>query len=154
MKNLFVDIRSVIGVNNNDSIELLAFEKAAISNLYKTEKLGYNLFLVVNDELLNKPVIQKAISILNGEFKFNIINNAENINDTEDCLIEKISSELVVKNKQQAKSCFDWNEVFRTRNPRPHAIGQSNLKTQGFQDSFCFAALCRSHHHQQCSSRL
>ena len=74
MKNLFVDIRSVIGVNNNDSIELLAFEKAVIGNLYKTEKLGYNLFLVVNDELLNKPVIQKAISILNGEFKFNIRN--------------------------------------------------------------------------------
>jgi hypothetical protein len=68
---------------------LLAFEKAAIGNLYKAEKLGYNLFLVVNDELLNKPVVQKAISILNGEFKFNIINDAENINDTEDALIEK-----------------------------------------------------------------
>ena len=74
MKNLFVNIRSVIDGSNNDSIELLAFEKAAIGNLYKAEKLGYNLFLVVNDELLNKPVVQQTISILNGEFTFNIIN--------------------------------------------------------------------------------
>jgi imidazoleglycerol-phosphate dehydratase/histidinol-phosphatase len=108
-----VDIRSVVDINNGDGIELLAFKKAAIGNLYKTEKLGYNLFLVINDELLNKPVIQKTISILNGEFKFNIINNAENINYTEDCLIEEINSELIVKNKQQAKACSDWNEIFR-----------------------------------------
>ncbi|HEX5151784.1 MAG TPA: imidazoleglycerol-phosphate dehydratase HisB [Parafilimonas sp.] len=113
MKNLFVSIRSVIDVSNNGNIESLVFEKGAIVNLYKTEKLGYNLFLVVNDELLNKPVIQKAISILNGEFTFNIINNAENVNDKEDALIEKIDSGLIVKNKQQAKSCSGWNEVFR-----------------------------------------
>jgi imidazoleglycerol-phosphate dehydratase/histidinol-phosphatase len=113
MKNLFASIGSVIDVNNNNNVELLAFERAAISNLYKTEKLGYNLFLVVDDDLLNKPVIQKAISILNGEFKFNIINNAKNIDDTEDCLIEKIGSELIVKNKQRSKSCPNWNEIFR-----------------------------------------
>jgi hypothetical protein len=44
MKNLFVDIRSVIDVNNNNSIELLAFEKAAIGNLYKTESLAIICF--------------------------------------------------------------------------------------------------------------
>ena len=112
MKNLFVDIKAVIDINDNDSIELLAFEKAVISNLYKIKRLGYNLFFIIDDGLLSKPSVQKAISILNGEFKSGIINNAENINDTGDYLIEKIDNQLLLKTGQDVKKCYGWEEIF------------------------------------------
>jgi imidazoleglycerol-phosphate dehydratase/histidinol-phosphatase len=59
----------------------------------------------------NEPSIQQAINILNGEFQFEIINKPESIAG-HDYLIEKISDQLIIKTKEDTKTCSDWNEIY------------------------------------------
>jgi imidazoleglycerol phosphate dehydratase HisB len=122
MKNLFVNINAVLDLKNADTIETSPFQKAVISNLYRIQKLGYNLSLIIEDALLNKPSVQKAISILNGEFSFNIINQPAEIFNAEDYLIEQTDVQLAITNLQSARAGRDWNEIFK-------AIRSSSRKT-------------------------
>jgi len=109
MRKLFVSIKTVIDINNDN---IPVFEKAVITNLYKLKRLGYDLVLVIDDTLLNKPLVQSAINILNGELQFSISNVAETISNPDDYLVEKINSQLLVKDGEGTKLCFDWNGVF------------------------------------------
>ena len=106
MKNLLVDINAIVDTGNND----IVFEKAVISNLYRIQKLGYHLCLIINDTLLNGSSIQQAIDILNGEFQFEIIKKPEGITGY-DYLIEKIDDQFVIITKKETKACADWNEI-------------------------------------------
>lgn len=106
MKNLLVDINAIVDTSNNN----IVFEKAVISNLYRIQKLGYHLSLVIDDTSLNGSSIQQCIDILNGEFQFEIINKPEGITDY-DYLIEKIDDQFVIKTKKETKVCTDWNEI-------------------------------------------
>jgi imidazoleglycerol phosphate dehydratase HisB len=112
MKNLYVNINAVLDINNADIIETSAFERSVISSLYRIRKLDYRLLLIIEDALLNKPSVQQAISILNGEFSFNIITQSEEIINAEDYMVEQMDAQLLVTNLQGTKSCVDWNAVY------------------------------------------
>lgn len=109
MKNLYVNINTIVDLKND---EVPAFEKTVISNLYKLKKLDYNLVLVIDDALLNKPVVQNAINILNGEFQFSISNIAQTISNADEYLIQKINEQFLVKSFEGTKLCYDWNSIF------------------------------------------
>jgi hypothetical protein len=86
MKKVFVSIHAIIDTNNDAPV----FEPSVISNLYKLKRRDFDIILVIDDALLNRPVVQYAINILNGEFLFNILNAAESIDSKDDYLIENI----------------------------------------------------------------
>ena len=109
MKKLFASINSVID-SANEAIPV--FSKTVITNLYKIKRLGYDIILIIDDALLSKPVVQNAINILNGELQFNISNATETISSSSDYLIEKINGQFLVKNSEDTKLCYDWNDVF------------------------------------------
>lgn len=109
MKKLFVSIKSVIEVNADN---FPVFEKTVIVNLYKLQRLGYDLVLLIDDTLLNKALVQNAINILNGELQFNISNVTATISGVNEYMIEKINDQLLVKNGEGTKLCYDWNGVF------------------------------------------
>ncbi len=109
MKKLYVTINAIINMGH-DAAPL--FEKTVITNLYKLVRLDYALNLIIDDALLNKPFIQQAISTLNGEFQFNILNVVESISGTNEYLIQEINGQLLVKNGEGSKLCHDWNGVF------------------------------------------
>ena len=109
MKKLFASINSVID-SANEAIPV--FSKTVITNLYKIKRLGYDIVLIIDDALLSKPVVQNAINILNGELQFNISNATETISSSSDYLIEKINGQFLVKNSEDTKLCYDWNDVF------------------------------------------
>lgn len=109
MKNLYVNINTIIDLKNDD---VPAFEKTVISNLYKLKRLDYNIVLIIGDALLNKPVVQNAINILNGEFQFGISNIAQTISNADEYLVEKINEQFLVKSFEGTKLCYDWNGVF------------------------------------------
>ncbi len=109
MKKLFVNINAIVDVSNN---VFPVFERTVISNLYKIKRLGYDIALLTDDTLLNKPAVQNAINILNGEFQFNILNVVETISSADDYLIEEINQQFFVKNAEGTKLCYDWNGVF------------------------------------------
>ena len=106
MKNLLVDINAIVDTSNN----VIVFEKAVISNLYRIQKPGYSLSLIIDDTLLNQSSIQQAIDILNGEFQFEIINKPESITDYA-YLIEKIEDQFIIKTKNETKACAGWNDI-------------------------------------------
>lgn len=105
MKDLIININAIANTTGNT----IAFEKAVISNLWRVQKLGYKLFLLIDEVWLNEPSLQQVINILNGEFQFEIINKPADITEY-DCLVEKIDNRFVVN---QGKNTFsDWNEIF------------------------------------------
>jgi imidazoleglycerol-phosphate dehydratase/histidinol-phosphatase len=109
MKKIFVSINAVIDVNNDGSP---VFEKTVITNLYRIKRLGYDLTLIIDDALLNKPFIQQAINTLNGEFQFNISNIIEMISGKDEYLVQEINEQLLVKNSDETKLCYGWDDVF------------------------------------------
>ncbi len=109
MKRLFVSINTVVDVNSNASP---VFEKAVITNLSKLKRLGYDLILLVDDALLNKPTIQQAINILNGEFQFNISNGSEAISGAAEYFVQEINEQFLLKSIDGTKFCYDWNGLF------------------------------------------
>jgi imidazoleglycerol-phosphate dehydratase/histidinol-phosphatase len=108
MKKIFVSINSVVDAVNDAS---LIFEKTVITNLYRIKRLGYDLILIIDDSLLSKPIIQQAINILNGEFQFSIENIIETISGKDEYLIQEMNGQLLVKNGEGTKLCYDWNGV-------------------------------------------
>jgi len=109
MKKLFASVSTVIDSTNNT---IPTFAKAVIINLFKIKRLGYDIILLVDDTLLNKPVVQNTINILNGELQINISNVTETISSPNDYLVEKINEQLLVKNSEGTKLCYYWNDVF------------------------------------------
>jgi imidazoleglycerol-phosphate dehydratase/histidinol-phosphatase len=109
MKRLFVNINAVVDVNNDASP---VFEKTVITNLYKIKRLGFELILIIDDTMLNKPFIQQAINTLNGEFQFTISNDVEMISNKDEYLVQEINEQFLVKNGDETKLCYDWNSVF------------------------------------------
>jgi len=109
MKKLFVSINAVIDTGN---IGEAVFEKTVISNLYKLTRLGYDLILLADDILLNKPFVQQSINILNGEFQFGISNTIETISGNEEYLVQKLNDQFLVKSSDGSKLCHSWNEIF------------------------------------------
>ncbi len=109
MKKLFASINSVIDSMNE---VIPVFEKTVITNLYKIKRLGYDIVLMIDDGLLNKPVVQNVINILNGEMQFNISNAAGTISGANEYLVEKMNEQFLVKNSEDTKLCYDWNNVF------------------------------------------
>lgn len=105
MKDLIININAIANTTGNT----IVFEKAVISNLWRVQKLGYKLFLLIDEVWLNEPSLQQVINILNGEFQSEIINKPADITEY-DCLVEKIDNRFVVN---QGKNTFsDWNEIF------------------------------------------
>ncbi len=109
MKKLFASINAIVN-STNDAIPV--FEKGVIINLYKIQRLGYEIALLIDDVLLNKPVVQNAINILNGEIQFSISNVAETISNADDYLVENLNNQLLVKNSEGSKLCYDWDGLF------------------------------------------
>jgi imidazoleglycerol-phosphate dehydratase/histidinol-phosphatase len=109
MKRLFVSINAIVDISND---KLPVFEKTVITNLYRIKRLGYDLTLVIDDALLNKPLIQQAINILNGEFQFSISNVVETISGTDEYQVQEINEQFLLKNGEGTKLCYDWNGLF------------------------------------------
>lgn len=109
MKNLYININTIVDLKNED---VPVFEKTVISNLYKLKRLCYNILFIIDDMLLNKPVVQNTINILNGELQFGISNIAQTISNLDEYLIEKINEQFLVKSFEGTKLCYDWNGIF------------------------------------------
>jgi imidazoleglycerol-phosphate dehydratase/histidinol-phosphatase len=109
MKTLLVNIKAVVSRSSPEAGSF-TFEKAVVSNLYSTQRLGYSLSLIIDDTLLNEPFVQQALSVLSGEFQFGIINKTEAVGDY-DFLVGKIDEQFIVKGREETKVCADWNEI-------------------------------------------
>jgi imidazoleglycerol-phosphate dehydratase/histidinol-phosphatase len=109
MKTLLVDIKAIVGRNSSDA-GAFTFEKAVVTDLYRIQRLGYSLSLIIDDTLLNEPFVQQALSVLSGEFQFGIINKTDVIGDY-DFLVEKIDEQFILKGSEGTKACADWNEI-------------------------------------------
>src|SRR6516164_3026914 len=109
MKTLLVDIKAIVGRNSSDA-GAFTFEKAVVTDLYRIQRLGYSLSLIIDDTLLNEPFVQQALSVLSGEFQFGIINKTDVIGDY-DFLVEKIDEQFIIKSREGTKACADWNEI-------------------------------------------
>ncbi|MFT4153991.1 imidazoleglycerol-phosphate dehydratase HisB [Parafilimonas sp.] len=109
MKKLFVSIHAIISAANEAAP---VFEKTVIISLYKIQRLGYDIILVVEDALLVKPGVQQAINILNSELTFSISNAIETISNADEFLIEKMNGQFLVKNGEGSKLVYEWNGIF------------------------------------------
>lgn len=112
MKKIYIDINAVIKPPEGESIEALGLETKVIANLYRIGRLGYNIWLIISDAELYRPLIQKAIIILSGEFEFKICDERNKTESASDILIERANNNLRIKKAQQAIVCADWNEIF------------------------------------------
>jgi imidazoleglycerol phosphate dehydratase HisB len=101
MKKLFIDINTVIATRNNDETEAPLFEKDVIHNLYNiSNRLGYGIFLITDEEAQKKSHVLKALQVLQNEsIVFEIIKNNDGITGEKAFVITK-------------NNLVNWNEVY------------------------------------------
>lgn len=110
MKKLFIHNKAVV---EDDPGNVPLFAKWVIVNLYKLQRLGYELVLLVDDAHRGKPYIQQALKALAREVNFSVAGaTAAAASGITEYIVEAMNEELLVKNSGGTQLCYDWNGVF------------------------------------------
>jgi imidazoleglycerol-phosphate dehydratase/histidinol-phosphatase len=104
MKKILVDINAIVQINGADDF---VFEKAVISNLCRLEKMGYSLFITVDERIMNNKPVQKSIAILQRELQVEIIHSSKDVDGYDGC-IEKNEKAFTLRQKGSTLTFDNW----------------------------------------------
>ncbi|MBS1745201.1 MAG: imidazoleglycerol-phosphate dehydratase HisB [Bacteroidetes bacterium] len=105
MKKICVDTNAIFQMTiTNDFV----FEKSVIINLYRLQKAGYNLVLMINDNKMDLLQEQKAVQVLKGELQFE---TDHLINDVEGCdyRVQKNNGVFILNNNEKQNEFESWS---------------------------------------------